>query len=65
MQCYVWKYSRKVKIKVARWYIYLHTKNPNLGIHKYICWKALKLNMLGYVFCGHLSHFTAIWYICM
>jgi carbon starvation protein CstA len=41
----------------ARWYTYLHTKNPNLGIFR----KALEWKM--FVFYGYIVYFMAIWYI--
>jgi hypothetical protein len=53
--------------RVARWYVYFHTKNTNLV--KF--WKVLQRKVLVFfaisplngLFYGHLVHFVAIWYI--
>jgi hypothetical protein len=46
-----------VESRVARWYGYFQTKNPDLGISE-----GLAMRMVG-KFYGHLVNFPAIWYI--
>jgi hypothetical protein len=38
--------------------VYIHTKNPNLGIF----WRTLERNTYVGIFYDHLERFTAIWY---
>jgi hypothetical protein len=60
-----------VTSRVARWYMYFHTKNPALGIF----WSAMGWKISVYcisiwnilrlfgIFCGHLVYFSTFWYI--
>jgi hypothetical protein len=52
-----WWLFRRLRIRVAKWYTYFQTKNPNLG--KF--WRVLLWEMMVYFYV--LVYFTDIWYI--
>jgi hypothetical protein len=53
---------RKMLTRVARCYVYLHTKNPKFGmIWGALDWKMLVNCIAIWIFYGYLEYFSDIW----